>query len=150
VVAETIETFNHIIDIKIEDFELQPYVRMTQRSKFADSNAQNYIKNQAEFQLLVRNYVNLKNYPMAGDHYIPDTAPFMLCAYVFTGKRLHRCDLDNIIKAVLDGTQGLIFKNDQMCDAILASRHEIEPEEKPYLLLYFVPWSGSWGTELWK
>ena len=44
------------------------------------------------------------------------------------GKELHRCDLDNLVKAVTDALNGVLYADDQQIDVIEAYR-EVDSEK---------------------
>lgn len=47
-----------------------------------------------------------------------------------TGSHASRPDLDNIVKAILDGLNGVVFKDDACVAVLLASKSYVNDEEK--------------------
>lgn len=136
-------TFNPI-EIELHEVELIPYVRMTRRSMHVNKYAKAYVAQQKELRAGVSQILAGQGLDSFDGMYIPDKTPFMLLLQIFTLKRIHRCDLDNMVKSVLDLSQGIVFKNDSYCDAIISSRHPISNNEIPKFMVSFYPWSGSW------
>lgn len=123
------------------NLELPPYVRMTQRSMYVNKYAKNYVSVLRQTRPLIKDTLDKAGVPMFGDFFVPERTPFAAFVYVFTERVMHKCDLDNLVKAALDLTQGVVFKNDSYCDAIIASRHKAA---QPLLRIFFSPWFGSW------
>lgn len=94
----------------------KPYVRMTQKSKFADPEAKAYLasKDALGFQML-------QQMVASGWELIPRGIP--LGVLIVIQPVLHNRDLDNEIKAVLDAAQGVVFEDDRWVDVILSGRH---------------------------
>lgn len=86
---------------------IKPYVRMTQKSLFVDPQAKEYLvsKNDIRDQLS-RQF----------DHAIFDRQSLRVTGLVIVKNR--KGDLDNIIKAILDAMQGIVFVNDCWVDDI--------------------------------
>ncbi len=120
--------------IALEDFIVKPYVRMTQRSKYVNKYAIAYRNNQAAFKLLVQNEMQLREIER-----IPVHVPFSIVINFFQPV-LHKCDLDNQVKAVLDACQGIVFPNDYWCDGITANRFQITETDtsKPGVDMLFI------------
>lgn len=49
-----------------------------------------------------------------------------------TSKTVGGCDLDNLVKSVLDGMQGVIFADDRQITKIAAEKHYAAPSDHPY------------------
>ena len=89
---------------------IMPYVRMTQRGKFVKKDALEYqasqqalawsLKSQMGIQLMVRERLPFE---IELEYHAPD---------------IYRYDLDNLIKAVLDAAQGIVFFDDRWCQCI--------------------------------
>ena len=94
----------------------KPYVRMTQKSKFVDPEAQAYLasKDALGFQMLQQMASN-------GWEMVPRGVP--LGALIVIQPVRHNCDIDNQIKAILDSAQGIVFEDDRWVDAIFSVRH---------------------------
>jgi len=137
-VAETL-SFDPIY-LSLAGFELQPYVRMTRKSMHVDKYALRYLSNQSELRSLMQTQLEQSERVIFGEYYIPENTPFQLVMFInviaseATAQRPvrkqsrpafpnHHCDLDNLVKAVLDASSGLIFKDDRFCDLIGARRY---------------------------
>ena len=94
--------------------KFKPYVRMTRRGKFAAPQALEYLASQNalawQFKEQMRGEPMLQQVPL----YVRITIG-MSCG-------VHKCDLDNQVKAILDAAQGIVFKNDCWIDMLEASR----------------------------
>lgn len=120
--------------------QIKPYVRMTQKGKYKSEVAQKYM----EDQTLIRDYftytigrLGLIKYPHVRkekignhtveveDYYpIPDRTPFGV-ELIFTfhpDKDPHYCDLDNLVKAIMDAGNKIFYWDDRWCDKIVAVR----------------------------
>jgi Holliday junction resolvase RusA-like endonuclease len=102
----------------IENIIVKPYVRMTQRGKFVKKNAQDYLASKEELQLKIKSYMNKH-----GLERFPEKTPlvFSMTIHVPTSQG-YRADLDNIIKAVSDACNGILFDDDRYIDEITAAR----------------------------
>lgn len=94
-----------------------PYVRMTQRSKYANPRARDYNANQMIVKMQLRDRMREHNWEM-----IPRGVPLQITVWVKMSQRLHISDLDNQLKAVLDGLQGVVFEDDRWCDKLTVLR----------------------------
>lgn len=94
-----------------------PYVRMTQRSKYANPRARDYNANQMIVKMQLRDRMREHKWEM-----IPRGVPLQITVWVKMSKRLHVADLDNQLKAVLDGLQGVVFEDDRWCDKLTVLR----------------------------
>jgi Holliday junction resolvase RusA-like endonuclease len=90
---------------------VKPYVRMTKNGKWVDPQAQQYIANQTEIKYSLKGQ-------MTGE--IFDKVPICISGAIFSKSR--KGDLDNIVKAVLDAMQGIVFTNDLWIDRIVFTR----------------------------
>lgn len=97
--------------------EIVPKVRMTQRSKFVDPRAQEYLVSKAAIQYELKNQMAYRNLDL-----FPDKTP-LSAVMIFYRPKMHLCDLDNLIKSVLDAAQGVLFKDDRWVDLIIARRY---------------------------
>lgn len=93
-----------------------PYVRMTQRSKFADPRAGEYLASKDNIGLAMRNQMSWNDMQP-----IPDKHPFAL-KIKFRRSALFTADLDNLVKAALDAMQGIVFRDDRYCVRIEARK----------------------------
>lgn len=111
-----------------EEIEIHPYVRMTQRSKWINKYAIAYMNNQKLFkETLIYSMNRYIQNP------VPRHTPFQIKIHITQTRALHRCDLDNQIKAILDGCQGILFPNDFWCDSIQATRSQ---SAQPFLQIW--------------
>lgn len=98
--------------------KIKPYVRMTQRGKWVKDEAQEYLSSKSSIGLQLRRQMAECELEM-----LPAQTPLYVKLFIEQPNNLHRSDLDNLIKAVLDAAQGIIFHNDCWIDWIEASRH---------------------------
>ena len=130
-VAETIRTTFDPLDIDIHA-TVVPYTRMTQRGKYVKPNALRYLASQKELKLLMSIANHNREYYQ--DWYVPEKVQFRLVV-TFYVNNLHKCDLDNLTKAILDAGQGILYKNDSWCDSIEADRVKVEHEPHVHLVI---------------
>lgn len=93
-----------------------PYVRMTARSKHLE-RAQNYIASQDAIGTDIKSLMTQKGWEM-----FPEGVPLGVRILFTVYKSIHKSDLDNKVKAVLDAMQGVVYQNDMWIDHIIASR----------------------------
>lgn len=85
-----------------------PYVRMTQRSKWTD-RAQAYLASQQQIGMLIRAQSKGKMFP-------PRT-PLRLSIMFFCRRgTMHNRDLNNLVKALEDACNGVIWDDDRWID----------------------------------
>lgn len=94
---------------------IKPFVRMTQRGKWVDAQAQEYLasKKHLQWQMLEQMREN-------GWELLARGIP--LGVVIVIQPVLHNRDLDNIAKATLDAAQGIVFEDDRWVDFIIAVR----------------------------
>jgi len=98
---------------------VKPYVRMTQRGKWTSKQAQQYLTSKAALAYQIQQTVNRigQRRPLfAKDLALTVWLEFQLMSH------LHRSDLDNQVKAILDAMNGLVYHDDRQVDEIIASR----------------------------
>jgi crossover junction endodeoxyribonuclease RusA len=95
-----------------------PYTRMTQRGKYVKPDAVRYIDSQNRLKSVIAR--DTTEY-MRGEWYVPEKCQFG-AHMTFYVASLHKCDLDNLVKAVMDACQKVLFKDDRYCDTIFATR----------------------------
>ena len=96
---------------------IKPYVRMTQRSKWRDPQAREY--------LACKLAVGLQFKTQMRDHEIdalPGQTPLQVHITLWEAGGFHNKDLDNQVKAILDAAQGIVFPDDRWVDRIVAER----------------------------
>lgn len=105
--------------------KIKPYVRMTQRSKFADPQAQEYLASRDAIRVqLKQQMIGLSG--LNSTAMLPRSAPLRLDVH-FQLPLPHSCDLDNLIKAVCDAMNGVVFLDDRWIDEIHATAGKGEP-----------------------
>lgn len=97
--------------------KIKPCVRMTQRGKFVNEQAQEYLASKRSIGLQIRQQMSKSGLEM-----FPAQTPLYVKLLISQPNNLHRSDLDNLIKAVLDAAQGIVFQNDCWIDDIQAGR----------------------------
>lgn len=95
--------------------KIKPYVRMTQRGKFVSPQAQEYLRSRAATQWQLKEQMRGRDMP-------PDRTPLVAHIEMVMEGGLHRPDLDNQVKALLDAAQGIVFRNDLWIDEVHAER----------------------------
>ena len=95
---------------------IKPFVRMTQRGKWVNPQAQEYLasKEYLEWQMLEQMRENEWELLARG---IP------LGVVIVIQPALHNRDLDNLAKTTLDAAQGVVFEDDRWVDFIIAVRY---------------------------
>lgn len=106
----------------------KPYVRMTQRSKWVDPQAVEYLASKEHLQWQLQ--VQMREH---GGELIPRRIP--LGVLIFISPALHNMDLDNQEKALLDAAQGIVFEDDRWVDLVVVLRCS-RGEDRCYLLAY--------------
>jgi Holliday junction resolvase RusA-like endonuclease len=97
--------------------KIKPYVRMTQRGKFVKPQAKEYLNSKSSIAWQLKAQMVKRNWEM-----LPKQTPLQVALFITQPKALHRADLDNIIKAVLDAAQGIVYPNDCWVDDITSRR----------------------------
>jgi len=99
--------------------KVKPYVRMTQRSKWANPQAQEYLASQHAIRLQLRHQMAANGWEM-----LPARTPLDVRMVFTVPNRLHCADLDNQVKALADSAQGIVFKDDRWVDKLSAERRK--------------------------
>lgn len=130
-----------------------PYVRMTNKGKYLSPRAARYLQSQSELKdklmdvikyeydhgerTLYTHEVNAKvdgrSIPIELMLPIPAQTPFSaeINFYFSPSKEYHYCDLDNLVKAVMDAGNKVVYGDDRWCDSITASRIQLDqPKSK--------------------
>ena len=113
---------------------VKPYVRMTQRSKHVNAQAQQYLASKDELRLQLKSWMQHWGYERLGREPLRVEITF--------GGVNHRQDLDNLVKAVLDACNGIVWEDDRWVDVIEARR-----EERPGQSEFAWVWVGRIGEE---
>lgn len=101
---------------------IKPYVRMTRRGKWVSKHAQEYQDSQAALKHQILEQLQEKGYRTDQMPVFPGGRPLRAMLIICTTAGLHKKDLDNQVKALLDAAQGLLFANDLWIDSISAER----------------------------
>ncbi|MBA4544495.1 RusA family crossover junction endodeoxyribonuclease [Thermoactinomyces daqus] len=103
-----------------------PAVRMTQRSKW-DKYAQRYLAYKREVAWFAK---------LAAKEPISGYVEARIRFYVY-GRR--RMDIDNLIKSVLDGANGICYEDDRLVWKITADRFIVNHSSKQKVEVEFIP-----------
>jgi Holliday junction resolvase RusA-like endonuclease len=105
----------------------KPYVRMTQRSKWKDPQAIEYLASKEHLQWQMQEQMREHGWEL-----IPRGIP--LGVMIGICPILHSMDLDNQEKALLDAAQGVVFDDDRWVDLVAAVRLDMG-EDGAFLLV---------------
>jgi len=94
-----------------------PYVRMTRRGKYVQPRAIRYLDSQDAIRWQLRAQMQEKGWSM-----LPGQTPLRMVATVERKSGMHKSDADNLLKALADAAQGVVFPNDLWIDSIQLSR----------------------------
>ena len=97
--------------------KIKPAVRMTQRSKYVDEDAQEYLASKDDIGYQLKNQMQHNGWAM-----LPDETPLVLLVEFTLPGWLQKADLSNQIKTVEDAAQGIVYANDRWIDGIWATR----------------------------
>jgi Holliday junction resolvase RusA-like endonuclease len=90
---------------------------MTQRSKWTD-RAKRYLSSQDAIAGQLWRQMRDNDWQA-----LPDNTPLSIRLFVWQPSGLHKCDLSNVLKAVEDAAQGIVFRNDCWVDKIETGRY---------------------------
>ncbi len=97
--------------------KIKPYVRMTQRSKYCDPQAQEYLASQENLAWVLQTHMSVNGWEM-----LPGQSPLSVSVvFTFPGG-WHNADLDNQIKAVVDAAKGIVWADDRWIDHLDGDR----------------------------
>ena len=106
---------------------------MTQRGKWVDPQAQEYLASKEALQWQFREQ-------MGEALIIPRGVSLNVCITMIPVS--HRCDIDNCAKSLLDAAQGIVFEDDRWVDTLYISRGgRGDPLVK--MVVEFPTWKGS-------
>ncbi len=105
-----------MIRLEIAGFRVHPYVRMTQRGKYVDREAIEYRGLKDALAHSLRAEMRECGYEMFGRR------PLRVHIWLTTERGLHRCDVDNLEKAILDACKGIVFEDDRWIDDLHITR----------------------------
>lgn len=105
--------------------QIKPAVRMTQRSKFKNEDAQQYLVSKAAIGILATNTMRLMGWEM-----IPKGKGISVNVFMRIPKAdaARGQDLDNLTKTILDGMNDIVYPDDSMIDAINVIRVWVDNE----------------------
>lgn len=110
----------------------KPYVRMTQRSKWVDPQAQAYLASKDALALQFQAQSGFWT-PLARG------VPLTVEIEIEHAGGFHNRDLDNEVKAILDAAQGVVYDDDRWIDQIRAIRTRGEAERIVVIVTPAVP-----------
>jgi Holliday junction resolvase RusA-like endonuclease len=111
------------ITIDLPGATIKPYVRMTKRGKYVNPQAQEYLSSKADLQYQVKQAMTEQGYEM-----LPEATPLWVAVYVTAPvSQGHRADADNILKAVLDACNGIVWVDDRWIDDVSIRRNFGDP-----------------------
>lgn len=99
--------------INISDVgRIKPYVRMTQKSKYTNPQAKEYLASKKNLQTKFREFMNLHDILMI-EKGIPLRVHIIVGVLTSQG---HSADVDNILKAIMDACNKIVFEDDRWVD----------------------------------
>jgi crossover junction endodeoxyribonuclease RusA len=99
---------------------IMPYTRMTRLGKFVNDRAQEYMTSQEAIRWQITATMRREGYKM-----LPDKTPLAIMVDYWPPKgKGHVGDGDNILKAIIDAAQKIVFRNDGWFDEYHLYRHE--------------------------
>jgi len=120
------------LDLLIEGFHVMPHVHMTQRGKYVKPRAKKYLASQTELRKLFWLQMNQKDYEK-----VPEKTPYQL--WISMNQRSgHRADITNLIKAIEDAMNEVVYPDDRWCDGIMSLR--LNNKERPEVIHVKVIW----------
>lgn len=107
--------------------KIKPYVRMTQRGKFV--RTRNGKLTQAAEYLDSREALQWQFSEQMRGREPFGKVPLCVSITIFHQGGYHNHDLDNVIKAILDAMNGIVYQDDRWIDAVCAVRGRADDEE---------------------
>ena len=101
-----------------------PYVRMTRNGKWVDKRAQEYLNNKAWLVHQIKEQ---------GCEMLAEKTPLAVTIQIETPTP-YKGDLDNLVKAILDAAQHIVFRNDCWIAEIYATREKAK-EHRAFVLI---------------
>jgi Holliday junction resolvase RusA-like endonuclease len=96
--------------------KLMPYTRTVRGQYRVDENAARYKNQEAALKMLFQAAMR-----DAGEDMLPGQTPLEVVITIHKSP-LHKCDLDNLVKALLDAGNRVIYPDDRWIDYIRAGR----------------------------
>lgn len=122
--------------------QIRPYTRMTQASQHANRSAIAYLKSRNELRdwlaweclLMIRGGAESYDYTTISKKgetrietsinvLIPPKTSLGLSVSFINHERGNACDLDNLVKTVMDASNRIVFADDRYVDTIIADRY---------------------------
>ena len=104
--------------------KVTPFTRMTQRGKYVKAEAQRYLASKESLAWAMLQYRQTLDVPP--DVVLFDKVPFLVDV-LYHAPRLYTFDADNILKAVLDAGNGILWRDDRYCIHVQADKY-LAPE----------------------
>ena len=117
----------------------KPYTRMTQRSKYVSKAAQEYLSSQERIGYILLNERNRQGY---SEPIFPLGVSLQIA--VLYNWTLNTMDLSNLLKAVEDAGNGIIWADDRWIDHIMVSRRKCSGEPIAYLIVSEIGIDSQW------
>ena len=114
------------LKIYIENFSIIPYVRMTQRGKFKSKQARKYMKNQKHLGWFLYEATRMAKWEATDD-------PIRLMCVFNISKRASVKDLSNLVKAVEDAGNGILWEDDRFITQLEAYKNKIDKEDSIFI-----------------
>ena len=97
---------------------LKPYVRMTQKGKWIEPQAIEYMECKRYLSYQIKNYMNVNKLKM-----LPEKTPLMIEIEIGVPKSQgHRADVVKLQQAILDASKGLVYKDYNWIDSVSIKR----------------------------
>lgn len=100
--------------------KVKPAVRMTQRTKWTDPNAAEYLACKVGIGIQLKAQM-----ARAGWDMLPKQTPLAVRIELLSPVG-HIADLDNYVKCLCDSAQGIVFHDDRWVDALTAERRRAD------------------------
>lgn len=94
------------------DQKVVPYVRMTRRGKYVRQTAKDYLASKENLSWSFKAQMAENGYEKIGKR-----TPFEI-EILYFAPNIFQFDLDNLVKAVLDAGNGIIYPDDRWCQEI--------------------------------
>ena len=118
--------------------DIKPYVRMTQRGKYIRVQAREYLASKDSLAWQMKIQMEQHGWRMF------QKTPLMVSMLFLESRGLHRRDLDNEEKAVLDAANMVVYIDDRWIDAKGVSLRIRIPNLCEGITLFLVePWRGN-------
>ena len=104
--------------LEINDVIVKPYVRMTRRGKYVNKQAKVYMRNKFVLQFKIKEDMRKRGHQM-----FPGQTPLWAKIFIqVPSSQGHRCDIDNIAKAILDACNNIVYPDDRWIDELEIKR----------------------------